>query len=223
MSIFAIGDLHLPLGIDKPMDIFGGRWENYVEKINKNWQNIVSHDDVVLLCGDLSWATYLDEATKDFEFLNNLPGKKILLKGNHDYWWTTISKLNAFLDKNKFKDFVFLQNNSVLCDDVAICGTRGWKSPFDKGFSNDDQKIYERELLRLRLSLDEGKSLSDNLIVMMHYPPDFEFYEILKEYNVKKCVFGHLHGESGWNNATIDERDFLVSADYLRFSPLKIL
>jgi predicted phosphohydrolase len=223
MSVFAIGDLHLPLGIDKPMNIFGGRWDNYVEKIENNWKKAINNDDLVLLCGDISWATYLEQSLNDFEFLNRLPGIKLIIKGNHDYWWTTQSKLNKFLINNSFFNFYFLQNNAFLYSDVAICGTRGWKSPFDKDFSADDQKIYERELIRLRLSLEEGKKKSDQLIVMMHYPPDYGFYKIFDEYKIKHCVFGHLHGEAAWKNAVTNERDILVSSDYLKFEPYKIL
>lgn len=221
MAIYAMSDLHLPLGIDKPMDIFGPGWENYVEHIYKNWINTVKNEDTVLICGDLSWATYLEESIRDFEFLMKLPGKKVISKGNHDYWWSTQAKLDAFLKDNNFENIVFLHNNSIIAENYAICGARGWKSPFDKDFTKEDEKIYEREIIRLRLSLEEGKKLSDKIIVMMHYPPDVGFGEILEEYNVEYCVFGHLHGNSH-GRFPESERDKLVSADYLRFMPKRI-
>lgn len=223
MSVFAIGDLHLPLGIDKPMDVFGYRWNNYVEKIFDNWNNTVSEEDVVLLCGDISWATYLEEARRDFEFIDKLPGTKIIVKGNHDYWWSTLSKLNKFIEQNSFKNIFFLQNNSFEYRNISICGTRGWKTPFDKDFSADDAAIYERELIRLRLSLEDGIKKNNEIIVMMHYPPDVGFTDILDEYNVKHCVYGHLHGESAWKTATINTKQSLVSSDYLQFKPYKII
>ena len=220
MAIFAISDLHLPLGINKPMNIFG--WTDYVEKIQQNWVESVKENDTVLINGDVSWATYLEESLKDLDFINNLPGKKILSKGNHDYWWTTAAKLNKFKADNGFDSITFLHNNSMPVQDFAICCTRGWKSPFDKDFNTDDEKIYERELIRLRLSLEEGAKLSDKIIVMLHYPPDVGFYELLDEYKVKLCIYGHLLGSAAWAKGPKSENITLVSADYLNFCPLKL-
>ncbi|MBE7024990.1 MAG: serine/threonine protein phosphatase [Ruminococcaceae bacterium] len=219
MAIFAMSDLHLPLGIDKPMDVFGSGWENYVERISENWKSTVKETDTVLIGGDVSWATYLEEALPDFHFIENLPGRKLISKGNHDYWWTTAAKLSAFLTENQFKTITFLHNSSVLSDGYAICACRGWKSPFESDFNGEDRKIYEREMMRLQLSLKEGEKLSEKRIVMMHYPPDVGFAEILDEYNVEFCVYGHLHGRGAWNKFAQSERDLLVSADYLSFMP----
>ena len=153
MSVFAISDLHLALGIDKPMDIFGARWANYMERLESNWNNTVGENDYVLVPGDISWATYLEQAYRDFLFLDRLPGKKIISKGNHDYWWTTKSKLDKFVAENGFSSISFLHNNSYTVEKAAICGTRGWNMPGEAGFSDEDEKIYLRELQRLELSL----------------------------------------------------------------------
>lgn len=222
MAIFAMSDLHLPLGIHKPMDIFGSGWENYVDKISENWKKTVGETDTVLIGGDVSWATYLEEALPDFRFINELPGQKIIAKGNHDYWWTTAAKLAAFKEENELSTISFLHNNSILCEGYAISGTRGWRSPFESDFSGEDRKIYEREMMRLTLSLKEGAKLSEKRICMMHYPPDVGFDEILTEYNVLFCVYGHLHGRNAWNKFAQSERDILVSADYLAFMPKQI-
>jgi len=223
MSIYALSDLHLPLGIDKPMNIFGSLWENYVDRISENWQKNVKEEDTILLCGDFSWATYLEQSIPDFEFLKKLPGKKILSKGNHDFWWTTASKLQKFKDENGFSDVEFLHNNSILADDYAICGARGWKSPFEKDFSSEDEKIYERELLRLRLSLESGKKLSDKLIAMLHFPPDYAVIEVLNEFDVDICIYGHLHTPSGHAKRLEKDNYFLVSGDFLGFDPIKLV
>ncbi|MBR5218487.1 MAG: metallophosphoesterase [Clostridia bacterium] len=220
MALFAMGDLHLPLGINKPMDIFGRGWENYVERIYQNWNRVVATDDTVLICGDFSWATYLEESIADFEFLHSLPGRKIISKGNHDYWWSTASKLTAFKNEHGFDDVEFLHNNAVSYGDYAICAARGWKSPFDKDFKKDDEKIYEREIIRLELSVSEGKKISDKIIVMLHFPPDAGITDVLEKYGVEKCVYGHLHGVREMEN---EGRDILVASDFLGFEPLKLL
>jgi predicted phosphohydrolase len=236
MAIFAISDLHLALGINKPMDIFGSRWENYMEKIKIFWEEIVTPEDFIIIPGDISWATYLREAYKDFEFIEKLPGKKIILKGNHDYWWNTARKLNAYLDENGFKTIKFLHNNYIIAENFAVCGTRGWKSPGDEDFNEEDEKIYARELQRLELSLNSyKKTIPDvgkkDIIVALHYMP-FNlkrevsgFVDLMKKYEVKKCIYGHLHGE-GARNAVIGEFEGieyrLVAADYLNFKPMRI-
>ena len=169
MAIYTISDLHLSLGMNKPMDIFGVNWENHEKKIAKNWIEKVHDDDLVLLPGDFSWAMYLKDTKLDFEYLNNLPGHKILLKGNHDYWWETISKMKKFFEENNFKNIEFLQNNSFLWENTIIAGTRGWSEQEDK-----PEKIIRRENLRLKLSLEDGVSKYGNdkpIIVCMHYPP----------------------------------------------------
>lgn len=233
MSIFAISDLHLALSTDKPMDIFGERWYNYMERLEQNWLKMVDEDDYVIIPGDISWATYLEQAYEDFSFIERMPGRKIISKGNHDYWWTTLSKLNKFLIENQFKSISFMHNNSFVVEDVTLCGTRGWKCPGDDGFDEEDRKIFDRELQRLELSL---KSASQNIedrciIVAMHYPPfnarkePSQFVEIMGKYNVRKCIYGHLHGAGFKSSVTgeVNGIEFqLVSADYLDFKPLSI-
>ena len=223
MAIYVLGDPHLSLSGEKPMDIFGNRWANHTQKIKNAWRQTVREEDTVVLAGDISWAMSLKDAEADLEFFHNLPGKKILLKGNHDYWWTTASKLRAFTEQNSLSSITFLHNNSILIEEYAICTCRGWKSPYESDFNGEDRKIYEREMLRLELSLKEGCKLSDKRIVMMHYPPDVGFAEILTEYNVEFCVYGHLHGKKAWNKFMQSKRDLLVSADYLEFKPKCIL
>ena len=232
MAIFAISDIHLALSIDKPMDIFGPRWTDYMEKLKIFWEQTVGENDHVIIPGDISWATYLEEAYEDFRFINSLPGKKIITKGNHDYWWTTRKKLGEFLNKNGFNTIEFIQNNSVIIEDTVICGTRGWNSPGDEEFSQEDRKIYERELQRLELSLTSAKKTdNDKIIVALHYPPfnskgePSGFVEIMNKYNVDICIFGHLHGVSctkGLEGKIGNINYKLVSADYLGFKPIKI-
>lgn len=233
MNIYAISDLHLALSIDKPMDVFGDRWSNYMEKIKTNWNQTVSPEDWIIIPGDISWATYLEQAAEDFIYINSLPGIKIISKGNHDYWWTTLNKLNKFISDNNFSSIRFMHNNSFRLDGFTVCGTRGWNCPGDSGFSEEDRKIFNRELQRLDISLKSAadESESSTLIVALHYPPfnsrgeSSEFIEIMKKYSVKKCIYGHLHGESH-KNAVVGMRDGiefnLVSADYLSFKPLKL-
>lgn len=224
VSIFTIGDLHLPLGIDKPMNKFGKQWDNYVDRIADNWSAVVQSDDTVVIPGDFSWATYIEQAKRDFEYLEALPGRKIILKGNHDYWWTTMSKLNEFKEKNDFDSISFLHNNSYTADGVSICGTRGWLYPAWMTFSEDDERYFNREVGRLELSLKAAKT--NERIVFTHYPPMSKagegnaFTEMLKKYDVKVCYYGHLHGYSHANRIPdiVDGINYrLVSSDYLRF------
>lgn len=229
MALYAISDLHLPLGVNKPMDIFGKNWENYVERLKENWQSTVKEDDLVVLPGDFSWATYLSEAKADFDFLNSLNGRKILLKGNHDYWWTTMNKMKTFVKENGYKNIEFLQNNSFEYNDISICGSRGWTTP-QGTLTGEDKKIYDREIQRLELSIKSAKN-PENIIVFTHFPPilkDFrenDTVDLLTKYGVKSCIFGHIHS-SGIKNAA--EGDIgginytLVSCDYREFMPVKI-
>ena len=223
MAIFALSDLHLPLGINKPMDVFGVRWDNYVERIEYEWENRVGEEDFVIINGDFSWATYLSESLADFKFLESLPGKKLLSKGNHDYWWETLTKMNEFLILNDIKSVTFMQNNAVLCGDVAVCGAKGWLSPKDKAFKKEDEKIYRRELIRLETSLKEASKLSDTIIAALHYPPDDAYFEVIKKYNVYKCVYGHLHGKRAEDFRLNYQNCELVSADFLKFAPIRII
>ena len=229
MALFAISDLHLPLGVDKPMDIFGKNWENYVERLRENWQSVVSEEDTVVMPGDFSWATYIDESKADFDFLCKLPGKKIILKGNHDYWWTTMNKLKEFVADNGYDNVFFLQNNSYEYGDISICGTRGWQSP-QPSLSGEDKKIYDREVLRLELSIKTAKN-PDNIIVFTHFPPILKDYrensmvEMLNKYNIKECIFGHIHSQGIKNVIEGDVQGInyrLVSCDYREFMPVKI-
>lgn len=203
MGIFAISDLHLSFGTDKPMNVFGNVWENYEEKIANNWKEQVNDNDVVIIPGDISWGIDLKEALPDFKYINELPGKKILLRGNHDYYFSTKTKLQKFFKENNLDTLEFLHNNAIELEEYILCGTRGW----GKTESNDkklDKKIIEREALRLKLSLEEGrkiqeeilneKNIKKDVLVAMHFPPFIANYEeILKEYDVKMCIYGHLH------------------------------
>ena len=229
MALYAISDLHLPLGINKPMDIFGKKWENYVDRLYENWQNTVKKEDTVVLPGDFSWATYLEESKADFDFLNSLNGKKILFKGNHDYWWTTMNKMKKFVAENGYENIEFLQNNSFDYGNISICGSRGWNTPMGN-MSEDDQKIYDRELQRLDLSVKSAKN-PDNVIIFTHFPPILKDYrenamvDFMKSNNIKSCIFGHIHS-SGIRNAVegnIDGINYtLVSCDYREFMPVQI-
>lgn len=232
MSIYAIADLHLSFGTNKPMDIFGENWGKHWEKIETDWLNKVTENDLVLLLGDFSWAMYLKDTYEDFKYLNNLPGKKILLKGNHDYWWTTLKSMREYLKKNNFNNIDFLYNNSYLFEDYIIAGTRGWQW-ID---SEEDYKLLKREMLRLHLSLQDGiKNFGNDkkIIVCTHYPPfnttknkELNHIKLMNEYNVEKCIYGHLHGKAH-NDAiqgNIDGIEFkLVSCDYTSFKLQKII
>lgn len=199
MKIFAISDLHLSVNNPKPMDIFGPTWENYVDKIFEDWKNRVSQDDIVLMAGDFSWAMKLEETDKDFALLENLPGKKVLIRGNHDYWWKSISAVRNVLPKN----FYAIQNDAIKFDDFIICGTRLWNLPdANKPLSAEDDKIYKRELLRLEMTLQSAQKLQTNqekIICMLHYPPytfkeeDNEVTTLLEKYGVYAVVYGHIH------------------------------
>jgi len=228
VALYAIGDLHLSLSVDKPMDIFGEAWVRHEEKIKESWLESVSAEDTVLIPGDISWATAFDEAKIDLEWINQLPGNKVLLRGNHDYWWTSLKKM-----KEAFPDLEFLQNNFYEYDTHVICGTRGWNCPNKTNFDEHDEKIYKRELIRLKLSLDSAKKLGKPIIVMTHYPPtndSFEpsgFTEIYESYGVDQVIYGHLHTEvsfksglQGMHNGVLYQ---LVSSDYLGFKLSKIL
>lgn len=234
MSIYVIADLHLSFGVDKPMDIFGEAWDNHPEKIRQDWISKVKPEDTVILPGDFSWATYIEEAEKDFEYLNELPGKKILLKGNHDYWWTTLTKMREFVTEKGFENIDFLYNNSYLVEDKIIVGSRGWA--LQDGEEN--RKMINRENERLKLSFKDGiEKYGENkeIIAFMHYPPInskellgnsyLEFYKTMREYNVRECYYGHLHGNSHKDaiEGEVGGINFhLISADYLNFKLVKI-
>ena len=228
MALYAMGDLHLSLGTEKPMDIFGGAWVGYMDKL-KEGISVIQPEDTTVLLGDLSWALGLDEAKADFAWINEIPGKKILLKGNHDYWWSTASKFYQFCSVNGFSDQWILHNNHYVYGDYAICGTRGWF--FEEERSGEhDEKVFKRELMRLETSLKSAGDLEK--IVFLHYPPRYKGYtcdeilELLSRYEVRRCYYGHLHGAShGLAMEGIwDGVDFrLVSADKLNFKPCLVL
>ena len=228
MALYAIGDLHLSFGADKPMDIFGGSWVGYLDKL-KEGLSVIQPEDTTVLLGDLSWALDLQEAKEDFGFINAIAGKKIILKGNHDYWWSTASKFYKFCQESGFSDQYILNNNHYEYDGYAICGTRGWFFEEDHG-SEHDEKVFKRELLRLEASLQSAGDLPK--LVFLHYPPKYKGYEckeilqLLEKYDVRRCFYGHLHGPSHAlaMEGIWDGVDFkLVAADKLDFKPCKIL
>ncbi len=228
MSVFVIGDTHLSQSVDKPMDIFGGRWENYTKKLCDNWQNTVRNTDTVVIAGDVSWAMSLADALADFKLIDSLPGKKLLLKGNHDYWWDTVSKMKKFLNENGITSIDFLFNNSFNCDGLWLCGTRGWMLESSSATAHD-KKIIARECSRLDRSL--GSAGEGERVAFLHYPPIYdevvapEFIEVLQKHGVNRCFYGHLHGISIKNAAegTHFGINFkLVSADAIDFLPISI-
>jgi len=229
MALYAIGDLHLSLGSDKPMDIFGGGWSNYVEKIKDGFSGLCA-EDVCVLCGDTSWGISFEESLDDFKFIDELPGKKIILKGNHDYWWTTVKKMKDFFAEHGFESIDILNNNCFFYENAAICGTRGWilESEAD---ALHHKKITARETGRLRASLQAAGDAEEKLC-FFHYPPRImdvaceEIIAVMEEFGVKKCWYGHLHsfghrlavrGEVGGIHYE------MVSADYIDFTPRRIM
>lgn len=226
MAIYTIGDLHLSLGCEKPMDIFPG-WQGYMEKLERNWITLVRPEDTVVLAGDTSWAMKLEDTTSDFAFLQRLPGQKLLLKGNHDYWWTTVKKMERFLQEKGFDSLHILHNNSVPVEGLAVCGTRSWM--FDVGEPHDE-KVMNRELGRLRASLEAAPEGAER-VAFLHYPPVYpnanaqQVVDLLQEYGVKRCFYGHLHGNAirFAVQGAVDGIEYrLISADALAFCPYKI-
>jgi predicted phosphohydrolase len=228
MALYAIGDLHLCLGAEKPMDIFGGNWVGYMDKL-KAGLSVIGPGDTTVLLGDLSWALDLDHAQADFAWINAIPGRKIILKGNHDYWWSTAAKFYKFCGANGFEDQWILNNNSYEYGDYAICGTRGWFFEEDRS-GEHDEKVFRRELCRLEASLKAAGEKEK--LVFLHYPPKYKGYEcpeildLLRKYGVRRCFYGHLHGgshglamEGLWDG--VEYR--LVSADKLNFHPYLVM
>lgn len=228
MSLYAIGDLHLSLGGNKSMDVFGGRWENYVQKIIEGF-SALGDDDLTVLCGDISWGMSMDEALEDFLFIDRLPGKKIILKGNHDFWWTTATKAKNFFVQHGIETIDILHNNSFSYKGVSICGTRGW---FYEESKNDehDKKIMDRECMRLEASLKAAEF--EEKIAFLHYPPKYLAYEcpgileLMRSYGVGRCCYGHLHSAScahAFSGSLAGTEYTLVSADHIGFRPKKLL
>lgn len=226
--IYGIGDLHLDYSKDKSMDIFGEKWTNHEEKIFRNWEALVEDEDLVLLPGDISWALKLGEAHYDLKRIDALPGKKIVSKGNHDYWWEGLKKMGEL----SLKTISFLQNNSYIHDNVGIFGSRGWMAEDIENFDSHDKKIFNRELNRLKLSLSSIKEEVDVKIAMIHYPPfnmdstPNKFVDLMKEYNIDICIYGHLHakGHRSIIEGQIQGIQFYcVASDYINFKPKKII
>ena len=239
MSLFVISDLHLSIGegINKSMDVFGSRWTDYTAKIQKNLNAVLTDKDDLVIAGDISWALKLDDALDDLKFIDSLPGTKYIGKGNHDFWWSTASKMNAFFEKNNISTIKFLYNNAYRLENFIICGSRGWFT--DKAQQNvvgevDYEKIVNRETVRLRLSLNEAVKLRENdsteILVFLHFPPvwrDFvcrEIVDLLKEFGIKKCFFGHIHGSYNHPKSFVYDgiEMILTSADFLNFAAMPI-
>ena len=225
MAIYAIGDLHLPGGQDKPMNVFGSLWNDHAVQIAEHWQQLVQPDDLVLIPGDISWAMHFEQAKPDLLTIADLPGEKLLLRGNHDYWWASIGRIREWLPKGMHA----LQNDAFHWQDSVICGTRGWVFPTELNpLDEQDEKIFSRELIRLELSLQQASALNGPLIAMLHYPPLLKdalstaFTDLLEQYGVSMCCFGHLH-DTGIQNAFQGARNHidyhLVSCDAIGFSP----
>lgn len=239
MSLFSIADLHLSLGTEKPMDKFGGRWINHTDKLVKNWRAVVNDDDTVVIPGDISWGMTLEEALPDFLLLESLPGTKIIGKGNHDFWWSTLNKINKLFDSNNIKSIKLLQNNAFVVENYIICGTRGWyvEERYQNTVGNADyKKIVNRETIRLQSSLNSAFSLQNinnkkNILVYFHFPPVFngfvcrEIIDVLHKNKIKKCYFGHIHGTYNVPK-TFDFEGIsmtMISADFLNFIPMVTL
>lgn len=228
MKLFAIGDLHFSTAVDKPMCKFGDNWIDHDKKIVEDWKKNVKEEDTVLVVGDISWATRMDEAMVDLDIIDNLPGKKYLIKGNHDYWWSTSAKLNKLYD-----DMTFMNTEFLVWEHYAICGTRGWLCPNEVKFDESDEKIYKREAKRIELSIQKAKKAGfDKIIVMLHYPPTNEkferslFTDVFEKYKVQKVIYGHLHGKSFFSYGVQGNLNgveyILASSDYLGFKVKEI-
>ena len=228
MALYAIGDLHLCLGAPKPMDIFGGAWVGYMDKL-KEGLSVVTEEDTLVLLGDLSWSLDLANAKADFAWINEIPGRKIILKGNHDYWWSTAAKFYKFCDEHGFSNMHILNNNCYEYDGWAICGTRGWFFEEERS-GQHDEKVFRRELIRLEASLKAAGEMKK--MVFLHYPPRYKGYEcreildLLEKYEVRMCYYGHLHGgshkqamEGPWDGVEFR----LVASDYTGFKPYRVI
>ena len=230
MSLFALSDTHLSLYNDKPMDVFGNRWQDYANKLDKGWRAVVTDNDTVVIAGDVSWGISLNEAKLDLLYIDSLPGKKIISKGNHDYWWSTSAKINTFFEENNITTIKTMHNNAFVVDNITVCGTRGWYSEGKNAPREADyNKIVAREAGRLELSVKEGLKLSETneIAVFLHFPPVYNDYickeiiEILHKYNIDKVFYGHIHGVYSLPSTfRYDGIDFTItSADYLNFVP----
>ncbi len=231
--LYCLSDTHLSFNVNKPMNVFGKTWENHEKQIEENWRRVVKDEDTVVIAGDISWGMTFEEAREDLLFINSLPGQKIILKGNHDYWWATASKMNTFFAQNGIDRIKILYNNSYLVENKILCGTRGWINEF--GTKSEDERLIKREAQRLELSLEEGKRLKEQMpcaetIVFMHYPPvfggfiNYEIVDVLYRYGVERVYYGHLHNvrKSQLDDEYIGIKLHLTSSDYLDFCPLLV-
>ncbi len=227
MSLFAIADTHLSLGTDKPMDVFQG-WDNYMERLEKNWRALVSPEDTVVIAGDVSWAMGLPQTETDFSFLHSLPGTKLLFKGNHDYWWTTRRKMDDYLAEKGFHTLRIVHNSAEIVGDYAVCGTRGW---FYDAEEDADRKVLFREVGRLKLSIDAAQKTGKEPVVFLHYPPVMgdaecpEIMDVLRERGIRRCYYGHIHGPAARKTPvrTVDGITLqLVSCDAVGFMPVLV-
>jgi len=239
MAVYTIADLHLSGSVDKPMDVFGHRWQGYAEKIESRWRALVEEDDTVVVPGDISWAMTMEEAEADFRFIESLPGKKLIGKGNHDFWWQTMAKMNRFLEDGGFSTIRFLYNNAYAVENHIVCGTRGWyvEEKFQQKARNnpDYAKIVAREAGRLEMCLAEAEALREetgamDILVFFHFPPVFgnfvcrELVDVMKKHGIDRCWYGHIHGRySIPYHAEFEGIDMtVISADYLNFTPMRI-
>ena len=238
MSLFVIADLHLSSDGSKSMEIFGPRWTDYMNKLRRNWTAVVNPEDTVIVPGDISWGLKLEDAIDDLKFLDSLPGQKLIGKGNHDFWWSTAAKMNAMMEAQQIKSIKMLYNNAYVCEDAIVCGTRGWFVEENQQHTvgtADYNRIVNREVIRLRLSLDEAVKLRNEnpmlpILVFLHFPPIWngfvcrEIVDVLHEYGIKSCYFGHIHGAYHMpRTANFEGIDFvLTAADALQFSPMPI-
>ena len=244
MSLYVLSDTHLSISDNKPMDIFGARWTGYTEKLRTRWNRVVTPEDTVVIAGDISWAMSHTGALEDLKFINSLNGQKIIGRGNHDYWWTSLTKLNAMCEDNGLDTIRFLYNNAYAIENFIVCGSRGWyidESNRKMPQEADYQKIVAREAIRLEISLNEAKKLQEQklqedgilreIIVFLHFPADFRGYvcreivDVMKKFDVKRCYYGHIHGVYDIPRSEVSDgiRHTLTSADFLDFSPLPIL
>jgi len=243
MSVFAIADTHLSLSVDKSMELFKGRWSGYIDKLEKNWNETVTNSDSVIIAGDISWGSDFIECEKDFDFINNtLNGTKYIVKGNHDYWWNTMTKMTRWLEEKRFDKIKIVHNNAYLCENIIICGTRGWfigGEDEEDGVSEEEmfnQKILKREVNRLDMSVQAAKKIKTEnpeceITAFIHYPPIYgdyicgEIIDLLEREEVRRCYFGHIHNVNPikaikqYRNINFE----VVSADYLKFTPMRIL
>lgn len=228
MSLFAIADLHLSLSADKPMDVFHG-WENYVQRLEKNWRTLITENDTVVIAGDISWGMRLEETEKDFAFLHALPGKKLLLKGNHDYWWSTRAKIVAYLQSFGYDDIEIVHNSACRVGEISVCGSRGWMC---RAITEEDKKIVRREAGRIETSIRLAEQLGGTPVVFLHYPPVYdgvestEILDVLERHHIRECYFGHIHGSQASRRSLLGEyrgiRMRLISADHVAFMPVLV-